>query len=218
MLRGHVREGLAEAAAVAREARRLGDATVEAGAMNTEGFSRAALGDVDEGARLLRAAVELASREGTPSDHVRAVINLSEALDLSGRTDEALAVVRATLPLVHADGEPSSYDTFLETQQAYELLRLGRTAEAAAALPARVPGDAIGSTPMFVIAVRAQIAMVRGDDAAARHSLDKFRRQHLGSRDPQWFEALEVMTAHAGGPREPARGRACGRGARHRRH
>ncbi len=195
MLRGYVREGLAEAAAVAREARRLGDATVEAGAMNTEGFSRAALGDVDEGARLLRAAVELASREGTPSDHVRAVINLSEALDLSGRTDEALAVVRATLPLVHADAEPSSYDTFLETQQAYELLRLGRTAEAAAVLPARVPGDAIGSTPMFVIAVRAQIAMVRGDDAAARHSLDKFRRQHLGSRDPQWFEALEVMTA-----------------------
>ena len=58
-----------------------------------------------------------------------------------------------------------------------------------------MPGDAIGSTPMFVIAVRAQIAMVRGDDAAARHSLDKFRRQHLGSRDPQWFEALEVMTA-----------------------
>ena len=95
---------------------------------------------------------------------MRAVINLSEVLDLSGRTDEALAVVRATLPLVHADGEPSSYDTFLETQQAYELLRLGRTAEAAAALPARVPGDAIGSTPMFVIAVRAQIAMVRGDD------------------------------------------------------
>ena len=195
MLRGHVREGLAEASAVAREARRLGDATAEAGAMNTEGYSRAALGDVDEGARLLRAAVDLASREGTPSDHVRAVINLSEVLDLSGRTEEALAVVRATLPLVQSHAEPSSYDTFLETQQAYELLRLGRTAQAAAALPARVPGDAIGSTAMFVTGVRAQIALVRGDDDAARHSLDKLRRQSLGSRDPQWLEALEVMAA-----------------------
>jgi DNA-binding CsgD family transcriptional regulator len=195
MLRGHLREGLSEAAAVAREARRLGAATVQAGAMNTEGFARAALGDVDEGARLLRAAVELASRSGTPSDHVRAVINLSEMLDLSGRTEEALAVVRATLPVVRNHAEPSSYDTFLETQQAYQLVRLGRTAEAAAALPARVPGDVIGSTPMFVMGVRAQVAMVRGDDAAAHHALDKLRRQSLGSRDPQWVEALEVMTA-----------------------
>jgi DNA-binding CsgD family transcriptional regulator len=163
--------------------------------MNTEGFARAALGDVEEGARLLRAAVDLASREGAPADHVRAVINLSEMLDLSGRTEEALAVVRATLPLVRAHVEPSSYDTFLETQQAWQLLRLGRTAEAAAALPERVPGDAIGSTAMFVMAVRAAVALMRGDDEAARHALDKVRRQSIGSRDPQWFEALEVMSA-----------------------
>jgi ATP/maltotriose-dependent transcriptional regulator MalT len=195
MLHGHFREAIAEAAVAARDARRLGAATVEAGAMNTEGLSRAALGDLEEGGRLLRSAVDLASREGTPSDHVRAVINLSEMLDLSGRTDEALAVVRATLPVVRAHAEPSSYDAFLETQEASELLRLGRTAEAAAALPERIPGDSIGSTPMFLYAVRAAIAVVRGDDDAARHALDKLRRQCLGSRDPQWIEALEVMTA-----------------------
>ena len=195
MLRGHFREAVAEAALASRDARRLGTGWVEAGAMTTEGISRAALGDLEEGARLLRSAVDVASREGTPSDHVRAVINLSEMLDLSGRTEEALAVVRTTLPAVRAHTEPSSYDAFLETQQASQLLRLGRTAEAAAALPERIPGDSIGATPMFLYAVRAAIAVVRGDDDAARHALDKLRRQSLGSRDPQWIEALEVMTA-----------------------
>jgi DNA-binding CsgD family transcriptional regulator len=48
---------------------------------------------------------------------------------------------------------------------------------------------------MFVVAVRASIAVMRGDDAAARHALEKLRRQSIGSRDPQWFEALEVMEA-----------------------
>jgi DNA-binding CsgD family transcriptional regulator len=116
-------------------------------------------------------------------------------LDLSGRTAEALAVIRAALPQFRGHDEPSSYDTFMEIQHAYELLRLGRTAEAAAALPERIPGDSIGTTPMFLYAVRAQIALLRGDDEAARHALDKLRRQSLGSRDPQWAEALELMVA-----------------------
>ncbi|HEY6691914.1 MAG TPA: AAA family ATPase [Solirubrobacteraceae bacterium] len=195
MLRGHLREAVTEASAAARDARRLGAAKVEVGAMNTEGYARAALGDVAAGARLLRAAVDLASRDGSPADHVRAVINLSEVLDCSGRTEEALAVVRATLPMVREHAEPSSYDAFLEIQEAYELLRLGRTAAAAAALPERIPGDAIGSTAMYLSAVRALIALLRGDDDAARHALDKLRRQSLGARDPHWIEALELATA-----------------------
>jgi ATP/maltotriose-dependent transcriptional regulator MalT len=195
MLRGHLREAITEATLAARDARRLGAATVEAGAMNTEGIARAALGDLDEGGRLLRAALDLAGKFGTPADQSRAVINLSEMLDLSGRTDEALAVVRAALPTFRGHAEPSSYDTFLEIQHAYHLLRLGRTGEAVATLPERIPGDSIGTTPMFLYAVRAQIALLRGDDDAARHALDKLRRQSLGSRDPQWVEALEMMVA-----------------------
>ena len=36
---------------------------------------------------------------------------------------------------------------------------------------------------------------MRGDDAAAHHALDKLRRQGIGSRDPQWSEPLELMSA-----------------------
>jgi DNA-binding CsgD family transcriptional regulator len=194
MLRGHLREAIAEASRAARDARRHGARTVEAGAMNTEGISRAALGDLEEGARLLHASLDLAGEFGTPADQHRAVINLSEMLDLSGRTAEALAVVRAALPAARVHAEPSFYDAFLEVQHAYELLRLGRTAEAAAALPERIPGDSIGTTSMFLYAMRAQIAVLHGADDVAQHALDKLRRQSLGSRDPQWIEALEMMT------------------------
>jgi len=195
MLRGHFREAAAEAATVAAEARRLGAPDLEAGAANTEGISRGALGDVEQGARLLRHARDLAVELGAPAEQVRAVCNLAELLDLSGSTEEALAEVEATLPVARGHTERSIYDTFLELQGASELLRLGRTAEAAAAIPDRVPGDAIGSTATFHVALRASIALIRGEDDEARELLERVRRQVAASRHPQWVEALETMAA-----------------------
>jgi DNA-binding CsgD family transcriptional regulator/tetratricopeptide (TPR) repeat protein len=194
MLRGHFREAAAEAARITAEARRLGALDLEAGALNTEGISRGALGDVEEGARLLRRARDVALEIGSPAEQVRAVANLAELLDLSGNTEEALAEVRATLPVVRRNAERSIYDTFLELQGASELLRLGRTAEALVALPDRVPGDAVGSTATFHLAMRASIALLRGDDDAARPALDGLRHQVAANRHPQWVEVLETMT------------------------
>ena len=195
MLRGHFREAAVEAAATAAEARRLGALDLEAGAVNTEGISRGGLGDVEEGARLLRRARDIALEIGSPAAHSRAVANLAELLDLSGRTEEALAEVQAALPLLHDHAERSIYDTFLELQGASELLRLGRTAEAAAALPDRVPGDSIGSTATFHSMLRASLALQRGDDDAARVALGDLRAQITDNRHPQWVETLESMTA-----------------------
>ena len=194
MLRGHFREAAAEAAATLAEARRLGALDLEAGAANTEGISRGGLGEVDEGARLLRRARDLAIESGWPAEHVRAVSNLAELLDLSGRTEEAVAEVQAALPLVRSHAERSIYDTFLELQGASKLLRLGRIAEAEAMLPARVPGDAVGSTATFHSALRATVALLRGDDDTAHAALDELRRQVQANRHPQWVEVLETMT------------------------
>jgi ATP/maltotriose-dependent transcriptional regulator MalT len=190
MLRGHFREAAREAHGTAAEARRLGVTDLEAGAVNTQGISRGALGDVEEGARLLRRARDI----GSPDERVRAVCNLAELLDLSGRTEEALAEIEAALPLVRDRAERSIYDTFLELQGAGQLLRLGRTAEAAEMLPDRVPGDAIGSTATYHSALRVSLALRRGEADAARAGLDELRRAVRTSRHPQWVEALETMT------------------------
>jgi ATP/maltotriose-dependent transcriptional regulator MalT len=190
MLRGHFREAARESHATAAEARRLEAIDLEAGAANTEGISRGALGDVEEGARLLRRARDI----GSPEERVRAVCNLAELLDLSGRTEEALAEIEAALPLVRDHAERSIYDTFLELQGAGQLLRLGRTAEAAEMLPDRVPGDAIGSTATYHTALCVSLALRRGDADAARAGLDELRRAVRASRHPQWVAALETMT------------------------
>jgi DNA-binding CsgD family transcriptional regulator/tetratricopeptide (TPR) repeat protein len=193
MLRGRYAESKALAAESAQAARELGMRDLESRALNTQGYGHAALGDVDAGIALLRRARELAA-DGQPADFTRAVVNLSDVLDLSGHTEEALAEVRAAIPLAAERPEPSSYDSFVELQAIGQLVRLGRLDEAAAALPDRVPGDAIGSANIFLVLIRAELAFQRGDDAL-RGYIEAWRRLSLGTRDPQWYEPLEGIAA-----------------------
>jgi DNA-binding CsgD family transcriptional regulator/tetratricopeptide (TPR) repeat protein len=207
MLRGRYTESEAMAAEAAATARELGVRDLESRALNTQGFCRAALTDVEAGIAMLRRARELAVDEA-PADYTRAVTNLTEVLDRTGRTQEALAEVRAALPLAARRPERTSYDTWVELQLVAQLVRLGRLEEAAAALPASVPGDAIGSTSAFHVSVAADLAFQRGDGEIQRH-LDAWRRLALGTREPQWHEPLEGLTAqHAAreGRFEDARG------------
>ncbi len=194
MLRGHFHDAALEAHETAVEARKLGALDLEAGAVNTEGISRGALGNVEEGARLLRRARDLALEIDSPAELSRAAANLSELLDLAGRTEEALAEVQASLQVIYDHPERSLYDTFLELQGACQLMRLGRTAEAAAAMPDRVPGDAITSTGTYYAAMRATLALLRGENDAARAALEELRQSVQANRHPQWVEVLETMT------------------------
>ena len=194
MLRGHFRDAALEAHETAAEARRLGAPDLEAGAVNTEGISLGALGHVDDGVQLLRRARDLSLEIDSPAELSRAAANLSELLDLSGRTEEALAEVDASLVVIRELPERSLYDTFLELQGTCQLLRLGRTAEAAARMPDRVPSNAVTSTGTFYAAMRATFALRRGEDDVARAALEELRRSVQANRHPQWVEVLETMT------------------------
>jgi DNA-binding CsgD family transcriptional regulator len=193
MLRGRFTEAVTPAAESAAAARELRVRDLESRALNTQGLSLAALGDVDTGLEMLRRALAL-SADGPPADFTRAVVNLSEVLDRVGRTAEALTELEAAMPLAAQRPEPSSYDAFTELQAVEKLIRLGRLDEALAALPARVPGDAIGSASLMLLFMRAELAFERGDDGLRSH-LDAWRRLSIGTRDPQWHEPLEGLSA-----------------------
>jgi DNA-binding NarL/FixJ family response regulator len=194
MLRGRFTDSVPPAAEAAATARELGVTDLESRALNTQGMSTAALGDMEAGLKMLGRARELADH-APPADFTRAVVNLSEVLDRAGRTAEALEIVKAAIPLAAARPEPSSYDSFVQLQLVDKLIRVGRLDEAAAALPARVPGDAIGSANIMLVHMRAELAFQRGDDGLRGH-LESWRRLSIGTRDPQWHEPLEGLSAH----------------------
>jgi DNA-binding CsgD family transcriptional regulator len=58
-----------------------------------------------------------------------------------------------------------------------------------------VPGDAAGATAIYMHEVRARIALLRGERDELAAELEHMRRLCIGTREPQWLEPLEGMTA-----------------------
>jgi tetratricopeptide (TPR) repeat protein len=196
MLRGQHSTAEAEAQQVLAVAARVPGAQAVTGrALNTLGSTRVALGATEEGLELLRRSRDIAKEMGPPVDYVIAVTNLSENLDLSGRTEEALAEVRACMELMREYPERTNYDTFLECQGINHLIRLGRLDELEPGLPHEPFGDRTGSTPSNVAELRTRYALITGDPSRAECELGELRRLTRGTRDPQWLEPLYGHTA-----------------------
>jgi DNA-binding CsgD family transcriptional regulator len=191
MLRGRYSDADALASQAASAGRDHRDLELQVRATTTLGLTRAAMGHTDEGLELLRWARD--SAKG-PADVSRAVIDLSAVLDLSGRSREALQETRALLARASERPERSSFDAFLALQEINILLRLGMLDEAAAKMPEHVPGDATGSTGVYLQVLRLTLAVQRGDPSAA-DELEVARRLHLAHHHPQWISPLEGMAA-----------------------
>jgi DNA-binding CsgD family transcriptional regulator/tetratricopeptide (TPR) repeat protein len=185
MLLGDYEQTLATVERALEAARAVGAEDIEVRALNTLGFTRAMLGDEEGGIASLRAAH---ARAASPADRSRAAINLSEALDLSGHTEEALALVRAELEEVRRRPERSSFDVFVVIQEVQFLIRLGRLAEAQERLPTRVPGEAISYTSLFWRETRARLAALTGDLDGLREELAALDRLRNAPPEPQWIE------------------------------
>ncbi len=193
-LRGRFEDGVEGAEAALAMAERCDDVSVRARALNTLGLSRAALGEVEEGIALLRSSRDLAA-EHRQIEKVMAITNLSDVLDLAGRTAEGLAEIEAGMEALRANPERTSYDTFMELQGVTLMIKLGRLRELEAGLPAPKFGDSVGTTPILLAQLRSLLALLVGDLATARRQLEEFRRLCLGTRDPQWMEPLHAQEA-----------------------
>src|SRR5215210_1222155 len=195
MLRGRFQEGVARGLEALDMAERCYDPMIQVRALNTAGLSRAALGDWDEGLAMLRRSRDLAAASEMAAEHAQAITNLSEVLDITGRTEEALAEVKAGMQALKAHPERTANDTFMELQGVNLLIKLGRLDELEPGLPAPKFGDAAGTTPIFLAELRARLALLTGAPAEARRQLAELRRLCLGTLDPQWMEPLHALEA-----------------------
>src|SRR5215207_5795118 len=198
MLLGDFRQSLATVTQAIEEARTVGAEVTEARALITLGFDRAGLGEEAEGIATMREALARAEAIAMPETRSRAAVNLSEALDLSGRTKEALAVVEAEIAEVHNRPERTSFDAFLMIQRVNLLERLGRLHEAHEQMPSRVPGEAVSYTGIYWHHMRTRLALLMGDLDGAREELVDLCRLSDAAAEPQWIEPrteLEVELA-----------------------
>ena len=192
MLRGHFDQASAGAEQALEMAERVGAEAIAIRALNTLGVTRTALSwsSVEDGVALLRRSRDLAAAGGYTTEYVVAVTNLSDVLDVSGRTEEALEEIQAAMTIVRENPERTVYDTFMEAQGANLMLRLGQVSEVEDELPTAKFGDDIGSTMRLVCQLRGRLAVITGDVRTARRELDEQRRVCKGTVDPQWMEPL----------------------------
>jgi DNA-binding CsgD family transcriptional regulator/tetratricopeptide (TPR) repeat protein len=143
-----------------------------------------------EGVAALRESAELARRS---EDYVLlgiAYVNLADALQLSGLTDEARTVTEEGLAEVD-EGVPGA--AWLPTMAAELAIDRGDYAEAERHL--RRTGRTTGNTRVNVELRRAELALCRGDDAVARASLEEAEALLVDSLEPQFVAVAGVLRA-----------------------
>ena len=132
MLLGHFAEATRIGEKAIALAREVGERArrIEAHALCTVGVANAWGAAGDQGIEQLRAALELARELDDPDVAFRASLNLTTALALFGRRDEAIEVTREAIDRARADGLEVAYGNSLRGNIAEALFNAGRWAEA----------------------------------------------------------------------------------------
>ncbi|HEY4279264.1 MAG TPA: LuxR C-terminal-related transcriptional regulator, partial [Conexibacter sp.] len=175
-----------EALAIARE---VGDRFTEAHVHNTLAGLGWAFGDPLAHAE---AARSIAEDLGAVEEIGRSYANGSEALELSGRLDDAITLAQEGIALAPRWG---MYDFifYLTYSIAGWQLRLGRIAEADALIGEGTPGGRSAAAPRHE--VKGRLALLRGDFAEADAELERAQRLARGLGGPEWYPASLAAAA-----------------------
>jgi len=132
MLLGHFAEATRIGEKAIALAREIGEGArrIEAHALCTVGVANAWGAAGDQGIRQLQLALELARELDDPDVSFRASLNLTTALALFGRRDEAIEITREAIDRARADGLEVAYGNSLRGNIAEALFNAGRWAEA----------------------------------------------------------------------------------------
>jgi ATP/maltotriose-dependent transcriptional regulator MalT len=185
----------AEAARLAVQARdaaaAAGDEAARSGALNALGFALTASGEAEEGAATLREALEVARAAGLLADMGSAYTNLADALHVAGRSREALAVARegaealADLPSEHR------WLRLAVAELHFELGEWERTEEILPPHDRRHQGKELLNVELR----RAELALGRGDHAAAARALEVAGPLAEDAGEPQFHGPVGVLLA-----------------------
>jgi len=186
----------AEAEECAREAiavaRAVGHREAESIALNALGTAMGERGETDAGVEHLRESLAIAREEDLPMEEGGALINISDVLNLAGRTEEALAVARQGLEA----GLTSPWRTadWLRLAISDCSFQLGDWDEAEAVIPAPSRRHT-GGTFLYWQTCRAQLAVARGNLALAGEAIAALREATASSTEPQFLGPYGVLSS-----------------------
>jgi len=165
-------EGLRTAERAVAIAREAGTQLVELHSRCIRASIKIMLGEGEEGLPELRAVLAEARAHGDPDLVSRAYVNLSDALEGLGRSEEAAEVAAAGVDWVRGNGLRVIQGALLIGNQVEPLIALGRLAEAEAHLAEVGPGEGSSKEVRFLHRLRAELALRRGDHATAEALLE----------------------------------------------
>ncbi len=183
MLRSRFGESIEAAREAIAAAQAVGDIVFEGRSRNALGTSLMGVGELEEGAAELRKAWAMALEYEDPRDVGSAAVNLSDQLNLHGRTREAIEVAREALAAV--EPLPSSAEWLRMAIGEYQW-DAGEWDESAASVPARLRRS-VGTTILFRHLRLGEIALGRDDREAAREELDAVNALIADSIEPQFL-------------------------------
>jgi ATP/maltotriose-dependent transcriptional regulator MalT len=168
---GRHQEACEVAESAAELARRAGMHSDEALALASLGSSLVSLGEHERGLGALRDAERLVQRDGVREIPLVVSTYLADALERSGRFEEAVRTALAARQDAARRGFERTYGILAAYNAAHPLFLLGRCDEADRLLAEAL---AVGGAPtmaVFAVTLRAQIATMRGDFEAAAELL-----------------------------------------------
>jgi ATP/maltotriose-dependent transcriptional regulator MalT len=185
-------------------ARRAIDAAVAVGALQEEAEARITLGyvtayrgDVEGGLSVIRGGLELAKVNKVTEAALRGYINLSDLLEMLGRSREAIEVAREGIAMTEQLGLVRSLGNFLTGNLVESLTNLGEWAEADRLIKKALLSRPEGVFAATLLEVAARLAVHAGDEVTAREYLSRIERIIGAAPDEQYALPMAVTRAEA---------------------
>jgi ATP/maltotriose-dependent transcriptional regulator MalT len=192
MLWGRYADGRAMADEALAVADAVGSRRVRIHALNTKGVCLRGGGETEQGFAIIREAMAMARADHDVDQLLRAYLNLSDALHLTGQTHAARELLVEGRREVRELGRHAQWLAIQQAEIAYDL---GFWDEANELIPPELGRGTQGTTRVFYELARASLAMGRGDHADARQRLEVARDLVARSYEPQWHAPITAMLA-----------------------